>query len=266
MPPENNLSNNIKTYSLKTEKVLVEPREFVSDSKETNLTSEEQKAISWRILSSLKVEVFEIYSDGTETKVSGSTLASGGIIPLSVNASSKKVIARKFRFEGITPKFYEAYRNRHDLLKTGLVEQVLAYRIVHSDSVEIEEIYSRGLFGGMDFPMLGGVAPSLSIGGSLEKIKGRKFCCFGEIIIPEPPITPSNVTPTVPEPSNPTFFKILLRFISVLLYGFVGLIVFIALFTWLNNILTIEEKFFSTIFYLLLCFILDSGARFLWKE
>ncbi|GFE71529.1 hypothetical protein CFPU101_41390 [Chroococcus sp. FPU101] len=233
----------------------------MSDSKDTNLTLEEQKAINWRILSSLKVKVFEIYSDGTETKVTGSTLASGVIIPLSVNASNKKIIARKFRFEGITPKCYEAYSNRHDLLKTGLVEQVLAYRIVHSHSVEIEEIYSRGLLGGMDFRMLGGLAPSLSIGGTLEKIKGRKFCFFGEIIILKIPVTPPvSASPT------PIFFKVLLKFTSVLLYGFVGLIVVVTLFTWLNNSLTSEEKLSYTIFDLLLCLILSGSARFSWKE
>jgi hypothetical protein len=153
----------------------------------TNLASVEQEAVNWRILSSMKVEVFELYSDKTEAKLAG------GIDSVSIDTSGRKIIARKYRFEGISPRFYEAYRNRDDSQTVGLEGGVLAYRIVHAYSVEVEEIYGRGLVGSLFANWL---TPTLSIAGTYEKIKGRKFCCFGEITVPEtPPAIPASSTP-----------------------------------------------------------------------
>jgi hypothetical protein len=170
-----------------------------TDSRDTTLTPEERKAIEWRILSSMKVEVFEIYSDGVEARIGSLSIDPTGNLSISPNISGKKLIARKFKFEDISPRFHESYRNRLNSLKLGWEEEVLAYRIVHSHSVEIEEIYSRGLLGGIDLGILSGVSPTLSIGGQYERIKGRKFSCSGEIAVPEPTPPPKPAPKKIPE-------------------------------------------------------------------
>jgi ferredoxin len=174
----NSISSSVGKASLNRGRSL-------SESRDTTLTSQEREAIEWRILSSMKVEVFEIYSDGGEAKVGGLTVDAGGNISFSPNASGKRVIARKFKFEDISPRFHELYRNKSNSLEFNWKQEALAYRIVHSHSIEIEEIYSRGLLGGID--VVFGVAPTLSIGGQYERVKGRKFSCSGEITVPEPP-------------------------------------------------------------------------------
>lgn len=188
--------------------------------KKNNIAPIEEKAIQWRILSSKKTEVFEIYSDGTEAKVSGSIEGINGSI------SHKKVIARKFKFEDILPSFHKAYKEKHDPLKIVSGEEAIAYRIIHSHSVEIEELYDNGWLANL------GINPpaDLSIGGKYEKIKGRKFCCSGQIIIPEPPpLLTHGASTSIPLPPKRKENKLL----SDSLYGLAGLIVLALIATML---------------------------------
>lgn len=196
---------------LRTNSLLTQNRIEVNKK---NITPAEEQAIKWRILSSMKTEVLEIYSDGTEAKVSGS------IEGIDAGASYKKIIARKFKFEGMLPSFHEAYKKRHDPLKTPSEEEVIAYRIVHSHSVEIEEFYSNGLLA-----KVGIVPTDMSIGGEYKKIKGRKFCCSGQIIIPEPLSLPNKKDSknSISKPSSPPRNEN--KFLSDSLYGLGSLIV-----------------------------------------